>query len=877
MLVRKQKRWYSLFLCMILVFGMMPVNAYAEGGNEFPVDEIVTDDEENAEEADESISDAKENVDEPEAEEVILDAEESVDEPEVDESVTDEEESADEPEEAEATADASDITAYSADEIVVESSNEFTVATAEEFVDAVNTINAADSGDFIIRLSADIRLNGDYSFTKNITTILGEGYTISGGWNKTLQVTSGATLNLGASDYEKELTVTGGSTGPLVSASKATVNMYDHVTLKENSVYGSPGGVQLEDESTMNMYGGNITDCHSPIAYGGGILVAKDCTLNMSGGTISGCSAIWGGGIYDKSGTVNISSGTITENTATYGGGLAILYAKTGWYPRNFIITKAEITNNTAELGGGILLYNSSTASTVQNCTITGNKATAGTKYQIGGGIVLMENSSADFTGEGNIVCNNVAGKGAADVYVNNEDQGSSIKLPDAAAMDQIYQQSGQTIDGWYTDGSDRYEPAEDAVPVDVSKQLKSDANTDFALIASYKLKSQVSVAYDLNGGKGAEGIDYSDELYRIGDKVTVKAAPSRQDYLFNGWSDGSNSYQAGDTFIISNATILTANWTKISEWAEKKLEVNVDVNVSVDVSQKADAKLAAGSEEILSTFANQTIMNVLNGSDTETLGADASQQLRNLINSNPDGSVKVVLTISAQLMGEKLDNADEQALLEKELKEGEDVQIWELSILMDAASYDAAGTEILGKMDSVSIHSLKDPVIFELSTGKDFTGKEVRVLYLHENQVKSAKANITKERGIVELYANEFSPYVILSKAEEQPTEPVKPSEPTTPSEPAKPTDPATPAEPTTPTDPIEPTTPAKHKKKHKSGETVISQESDASAMNTVTTTDAASTGDDSALGRWLLLFMVSGTAVTIFLKKRKWNIDKK
>ena len=36
--------------------------------------------------------------------------------------------------------------------------------------------------------------------------------------------------------------------------------------------------------------------------------------------------------------------------------------------------------------------------------------------------------------------------------------------------------------------------------------------------------------------------------------------------------------------------------------------------------------------------------------------------------------------------------------LLEKELKEGEDVQIWELSILMDAASYDAAGTGILGK-----------------------------------------------------------------------------------------------------------------------------------------------------------------------------------
>ena len=46
------------------------------------------------------------------------------------------------------------------------------------------------------------------------------------------------------------------------------------------------------------------------------------------------------------------------------------------------------------------------------------------------------------------------------------------------------------------------------------------------------------------------------------GTQFTLPAAPSKDSYLFSGWSDGTNTYNAGDVVTINQNTTFTALWT---------------------------------------------------------------------------------------------------------------------------------------------------------------------------------------------------------------------------------------------------------------------------------------------------------------------------
>lgn len=68
------------------------------------------------------------------------------------------------------------------------------------------------------------------------------------------------------------------------------------------------------------------------------------------------------------------------------------------------------------------------------------------------------------------------------------------------------------------------------------------------------------SVVYDLDGGTGTAINQY--ELL-TGASVTLPAAPSKFGYSFAGWSDGSQTYDAGAPYTIGSANVtLTAQWT---------------------------------------------------------------------------------------------------------------------------------------------------------------------------------------------------------------------------------------------------------------------------------------------------------------------------
>lgn len=68
-------------------------------------------------------------------------------------------------------------------------------------------------------------------------------------------------------------------------------------------------------------------------------------------------------------------------------------------------------------------------------------------------------------------------------------------------------------------------------------------------------------VSYDLNGGEPAENEEYEEEIVAEGAPIALKAAPSKDGYVFAGWSDGDTTYNAGDAVTVEHAMTFTAQW----------------------------------------------------------------------------------------------------------------------------------------------------------------------------------------------------------------------------------------------------------------------------------------------------------------------------
>lgn len=68
-------------------------------------------------------------------------------------------------------------------------------------------------------------------------------------------------------------------------------------------------------------------------------------------------------------------------------------------------------------------------------------------------------------------------------------------------------------------------------------------------------------VSYDLNGGERAENEEYEEEIVAEGTPIALKAAPSKDGYVFAGWSDGDTTYKAGDAVVVEHAMTFTAQW----------------------------------------------------------------------------------------------------------------------------------------------------------------------------------------------------------------------------------------------------------------------------------------------------------------------------
>ena len=87
------------------------------------------------------------------------------------------------------------------------------------------------------------------------------------------------------------------------------------------------------------------------------------------------------------------------------------------------------------------------------------------------------------------------------------------------------------------------------------------ETSTPRVLYVTVTQPDEYTISYDLNGGTAADGVIYDDKYVVVGSSFTAEAAPTKDGYTFTGWSDGTNTYKAGETIIPVGNMTLTAQW----------------------------------------------------------------------------------------------------------------------------------------------------------------------------------------------------------------------------------------------------------------------------------------------------------------------------
>lgn len=261
---------------------------------------------------------------------------------------------------------------------------------------------------------------------------------------------------------------------------------------------GVGGGVFVSGGSSFVMNGGTISGNRATSMGGGIAVVASEevydgygnlkSSVEIKGGTVKDNSAQTGAGIFasayyycdavpigaqtpgsgqsakpglyiDNAQILNneaqISNNNDVENLnkkdyTAYGMGGGVFVAWLKSPAGAHIGNKTVIRENKAAVGGGVASYGYWTKMDIDGCTITGNNAT-----DYGGGFAAKQNTSGGQTTiTDTVLCNNIAGTAASDVYLDR----APLKLPSAEAMNALYLGKpddvyNHKIDGWYIDG----------------------------------------------------------------------------------------------------------------------------------------------------------------------------------------------------------------------------------------------------------------------------------------------------------------------------------------------------------------------------------------------------------------------------------------
>lgn len=288
------------------------------------------------------------------------------------------------------------------------------------------------------------------------------------------------------------------------------------------------------------------------------------------------------------------------------------------------------------------------------------------------------------------------------------------------------------------------------------------------------------TVSYDLNGGTTSDDSLYANASVEEGDTVTLPAAPTKDGMVFTGWSDGANTYPAGQKATITAATAFTAQWQSVEDWSKDpddnsggKLDIDVDVQVDVQVNADASASVTETDKTALCDSIRATLADIASGKTPAGMQAADVQKLHDLLTLGAS-HIDTDITVEAKLEPTPTE-AELKAALGSQLAAGETAQLWTLRVRLTTAAKD--GQNELSRMENVEL-SQTSPITFALTTGLNLDGKNVRVLFVHDNAVETAPSSVTDAaNGTVTVTASKFSPYYVLSKAKSAPSAEPKPT----------------------------------------------------------------------------------------------------
>lgn len=665
----------------------------------------------------------------------------------------------------------------------------YEVNTAAELVDAALKVNAA-GGEAEIVLMADITLSktvwqaaqtaasltvtdNALSFTQGTVTLLGEGHSITAdaAAHRGISVSGSAVLNLGAPGYAESLTIRGGGgdavlLSPLVSLSGAAVlNVYDGAALRDTLSLSTPGGVQLSGTAELNMHGGVIENCNNSASVAGGVVVDGAAVFRLCGGTIRGCKGYGGAVAIGGQGRMELSAGLI-ENCESLDCGGAILLASSapiyfGGSATGPVIPALSMTGGTirgctaAEYGGGVALYAYDAAAELTGGVITGCSAA-----ESGGGAACLFGT---LTVNGCAVYDNTAADSADDVF--NYGYGGMLTLgalPDGLTLTA----TGKPIDGWYRDMSGtnrRWSYLFAYTPAAILTQRPLTASTQEHTIKAAH-GAYYTVTYDLGGGTGT---GYDPVSVAKGALYTLLPAPTQDGHVFTGWKVGSAVKRPGEKITVNAATTVSAQWLTVDEWIGQRLNIRVDVDVDVSVAigtdqqqQEISADVSEESQAWLRAQVEEWIRALLAQGAPLELDAEHAAMLLRLLSAGAD-SVDVTLTVGIRLTGDP--NEGELTLLSPHMDGSETAQVWQLTVELGAEAKMAGSA--FDQVEGFAITELDDTFAIHLTTGQNYSGRTVRVLYIHGGTVRAASSSVDADNAAVIIHAKEFSPYIILSK----------------------------------------------------------------------------------------------------------------
>lgn len=323
------------------------------------------------------------------------------------------------------------------------------------------------------------------------------------------------------------------------------------------------GGVFVSGGSSFVMNGGTISE-NTATNMGGGIAVMASIdeiynlqsSVTINGGTVESNSAQNGAGVFASAyyccfavpiGAQTPDSGQ-SENPGLYidkaqilnnkadetdgmGGGVLVAALNTSAVA---YIGKTTVQKNEAAVGGGVMSFGFWTNMNIDRCTITGNEAA-----NYGGGFAARKNILGGQTTITNtVLCNNIAGKAASDVYLDR----APLNLPSAETMNALYlgepdDVKKHKIDGWYIDEKDsRYTAQTNEQRTKYEDYANIGGTGKVYLIAAASLAKITFTDEDGNVIYAESWHPHGTPAHQIQVPKAEKASDDTYDYIFEAW-----------------------------------------------------------------------------------------------------------------------------------------------------------------------------------------------------------------------------------------------------------------------------------------------------------------------------------------------------